>query len=895
MALTAGRRLGPYEILTPLGAGGMGEVYKARDTRLDRTVAIKILPDSLSGDLQFRDRFDREARVISQLDHPNICALYDVGQEDGIAYLVMQYLEGETLAEKLTRGPIRLDEASAYAIQIADALTRAHRAGIVHRDLKPGNVILTKSGARLLDFGLAKTSIAAASSDASLLATSPAPLTLQGSILGTFQYMAPEQIEGGDADTRSDIWAFGCVLYEMITGSRAFSGKSHASLIANILQSQPPALSQVQPLASPALDHIVRRCLEKDPETRWQSIADVGRELRWASTLTDDVSRPTYAARGRRWILMGGAAALLLATGAIAAIVLQPAATTPAAPHMKATLLPPADLTFTPFTSSGGPHFALSPDGRHIVFVASAAGRTPSLWVRPLDSRIARALPGSDNAESPFWSSNGGSIAFFAQGSLKTIALNGERPMTLTRVTDHVGGTWSGDVILIGHSRGPVERIAASSGAASGSPKIDATERRSAEAGGHGWPQFLPDGRHFIFTERLGSVGSVRLGVLDSTSTIELLDSGGSTAVYADTGHLLYVNRNRLMAQPVDRSWKAVGTARQIMDDVRYTVGAGFPPVSMSADGLLAYWDGTTVSSGWEWFDRRGNPLPAMPVPPNILGGVRLATVDGRMAYTARQAESEPHVWLMESTARMSRLTFAGGGANHPVWSPDGREILFTSLVDGVTAVFRQATSGAERERLIAKLPGSAGIGRWEFRVADWSRDRRHALLGVVERGTGRDIALLSVDTGQVSPLIDTPATEVQARFSSDGRWIAYASDETGRWEVFVQPVFDSGTPSQVSRNGGSQPIWRANGEELYFLAPDGKLMSAAVRTGATFSHDTPRPLFQTRMRPTYPPYPTDYDVTPDGQRFLINAVRPGTGPVLSIVSNWSELLKQKP
>jgi serine/threonine protein kinase len=545
MPLTAGARLGPYEILAAIGAGGMGEVYRARDARLDRTVAIKMLPDSLSGDPQFRERFDREARVISQLDHPNICALYDVGPEDGTAYLVMQYLEGETLAERLTRGALTLDEASIYAIQIADALAGAHRSGIVHRDLKPGNVILTKSGARLLDFGLAKTSVATPPSGGSLLTTTTAGLTMQGSILGTFPYMAPEQIEGGGADTRSDIWAFGCVLYEMITGSGAFSGKSHASLIANILQAQPPPIRQAQPLASPALDHIVQRCLEKDPELRWQSIADVGRELRWASTSSETVSNPAPAARGHRSILMGVAAALLLAGGAIAAIALQPAAATPAPPPTKLTLLPPPDLTFTPFTSSGGPHFALSPDGRHMVFVASAAGRAPSLWVRPLNSRIPRELPGSDDAVSPFWSSNGQSIGFFAQGYLKTIALNGERSANLVPVTDHAGGAWSGDVILIGHLRGPLERIAATGG-----PAINASDRSPAAAGAHGWPQFLPDGRHFIFTERLGARGSVRLGVLDSTSTMELFDSGGSTAVYADTGYLLYVprNSNRLMA-----------------------------------------------------------------------------------------------------------------------------------------------------------------------------------------------------------------------------------------------------------------------------------------------------------------------------------------------------------
>ena len=884
MSLSSGRRLGPYEILSPLGAGGMGEVYKARDTRLDRTVAIKILPEALAGDPLFRERFDREARAISQLDHPHICALYDVGQQDGTAYLVMQYLEGETLAETLTRGRMRLDESLTCASQIANALGRAHRSGIVHRDLKPGNIILTKSGARLLDFGLAKSSPVTSPSGASLLTTTPAGLTVQGSFLGTFQYMAPEQIEGGDADTRSDIWAFGCVLYEMITGSRAFSGKSHASLIASILQSQPPTMRQVQPLASPALDHIVQRCLEKDPEMRWQSIADVGRELCWVSTGTENAPRPAQAAQRRRWILSGLAAVLLLAAGAIAAIVLQPVAAIPGRPHMKLTLLPPPDLTFTPFASSGTPHFALSPDGRHLAFVASATGRSPSLWIRPLGSRVAREIPGSDDAAGPFWSSDGQSIGFFAQGSLKTIGLSGERPTILARVTDQAGGAWSGSVILIGSISGPVRRISATGGAAT-----EATERNTGRAG-HRWPQFLPDGRHFIFTERRSSV---RLGVLDSTTTTELVDAGG-TAVYADTGHLLFVQQQRLMAQAVDRSWKPVGTARQIMDDVRYAAGSGFPPVSISADGLLAYWDGTTVSTAWGWFDRQGKPIPAVPVPTDAYA-VRIAPDDGRVAFArAPRDGSELQLWFLESDGGESRFTFARFGANSPVWSTDGREILFTSFVDGVTAVFRRPTSGREQERLIAKLPGTEQ-GALGERLEDWSRDRRHALVTLAAPATGRDILLISVDTGQIAPLVQTPASEIQARFSPDGRWVAYASDETGRWEVFVDPFPVSGARSQVSRNGGSQPIWRRDGKELFFLAPDGKLMSAAVMTGATFSRDTPRPLFQTRMRPTYPPYPVDYDVTSDAQRFLISAVRPDTGPVISIVTNWSEALKQKP
>jgi Tol biopolymer transport system component len=386
---------------------------------------------------------------------------------------------------------------------------------------------------------------------------------------------------------------------------------------------------------------------------------------------------------------------------------------------MKLTLLPPPDLSMTPFGSQGTPHFALSPDGSHIAFVASAAGRAPSLWVRPLASRVAREIPGSDDASSPFWSSNGQSIGFFAQGSVKTIGLSGERPTTLGRVTDPAGGAWSGDVILMGDGSGPVTRMAATGG-----PRTDATERTSGTSGGQRWPQFLPDGRHFIFTER-GS--SVRLGVLDSTATTELLDSGG-TPVDADTGHLLFVQKQRLMAQAVDRSWRPVGTARQIMDDVRYAGGSGFPPVSIAAGGLLAYWDGTTVSTAWGWFDGKGNPIPAIPAPTDAFG-VRIAPDGQRVAYVhAPRDGSGQQVWFLESGGRTARFTYIGRGASSPVWSDDGRDLLFTSIADRLTAVFRQPTSGLQKEQPIAKLPGTEGMALGNNRLVDWSRDRRHAL-----------------------------------------------------------------------------------------------------------------------------------------------------------------------
>jgi serine/threonine protein kinase len=632
MSLTPGTRIGPYEVISMLGAGGMGEVYRARDTRLDRTVAIKILPQSLASDPQFRQRFDREARIIAQLDHPHICALYDVGQEDGTAYLVMQYLEGETLAQNLARGALPIEQALTFAIQIADALTRAHRAGIVHRDLKPGNIMLTRSGATLLDFGLAKSGPAGASAiPGPFEATTPAQLTTVGAILGTFQYMAPEQIEGRDADTRSDIWAFGCALYEMLAGVPPFSGKSPASLIANILNAQPASLVERRPPLTHAVDHIVRRCLDKEADARWQSVADVAHELRWATTADPVAPRASILSIWRQPIVMFPALLLAISTATVALLVRGRAPVQqPALAPLRLTLVAPQGLALTPFYSGGGPHFALSPDGERIAFVASAEGRPPSLWILDLDSRGPREVAGSYEASSPFWWPDGQSLGFFAEGRVKTISLRGTRPTAMAPVLDPAGATSNGDVILVGRGSGSVLRIPVRGGAST-----EATVLRP-DAGGHTWPQFLPDGRHFIYTE---SSGSVMLAALDSPESTPLLETG-ATAVYAPPGFLLFVRSRKLMAQAVDpASFKPIGDPREVLDEVGYAGGTGYAPVSVAAKGLLAYWDGTTVATNAEWLDRRGNRLPSLAVP----DGPHLAiSPDGRQVAFNRQAPSTP-------------------------------------------------------------------------------------------------------------------------------------------------------------------------------------------------------------------------------------------------------------
>jgi Tol biopolymer transport system component len=890
MSLSSGARLGPYEIVAPLGAGGMGEVYKARDTRLDRTVAIKILPSALAADEQFRERFDREARVISQLDHPHICSLYDVGQEQGTAYLVMQYLDGETLADRLEKGALPLDQAIGHAIHIADALATAHRAGIVHRDLKPGNIMLIRAGAMLLDFGLAKpAALPGVRVEGGSALTTPAHLTVQGTLLGTFQYMAPEQIEGSEADSRSDIWAFGCVLYEMLSGARPFGGKSPASLLANILNADPPPIRARQPHVPSPIDHIVRRCLAKDPEARWQSMSDVGQELRWATT-ADEATPAAVRPFWQRPLVAAGVVVLTVA--AVAAITVPGMMRAVAVPNTAVpaalTFLPPQDLSLTPFGSQGTPHFAVSPDGDHIAFVASRAGRQPSLWVRPLASRVAREIPESEDASGPFWPPDGQSVGFFAEGTLKTIGLQGERPRTLARIIDHAGAAWHGDTILVGRGSGSVLRVPA----AGGKP-VEATVLRPG-TGGHRWPQFLPDGHRFIYTE---SQGSVMIARLDSTASTELMATR-STAVYDPAGALLFVQSDRLMSQPLDPgSSTPAGSAREALDHIRYVAGSGYPPVSVAGNGLLAYWDGTTVATELGWFDRQGNPLPALRVPPHESGPATMQPVispDGRqVAFSRSSASSGAAVWLMNvASGDVSRFTLTPAGATKPVWAADGGHIFFTSVAGERLVLFRRPVSGAAKEELLGTVPfEAAGISSGNFFATDWSRDGRTAILSLTQPKTGRDILAFSVATGLLAPLVENETTEVQARLSPDNRWMAYTSNETGRLEVFVEPFPTSGPRWQVSADGGSQPVWRRDGSELFFLSPDRRLMAVTVTTsGDAFVKGPPQALFETRMRPTYAPYPVNYDVTADGQRFLIGSVRPDTGPTISILVNWPAL-----
>jgi serine/threonine protein kinase len=876
MELAPGDRLGPYEITAPIGAGGMGQVYKAKDTRLDRTVAIKILPALFAADRQFQERFDREARLISQLDHPNICALHDVGQHNGTSYLVMQYLEGETLEERLQRGALPPDIAVPIAIQIADALARAHAAGIIHRDLKPANIMLTKSGARLLDFGLARGGGAALTT---LTETQPARLTGQGMIIGTFHYMAPEQIEGAEGDARTDVWSFGCVLYEMLTGARPFDGRTTASVFANILNAPVAAVRERRPGISRTLDHIVTRCLEKNPDARWQAVADIAHQLRWAAAPDDSAAvavRPLWN-RAAAYV-----AALLLAAAAFAAAwLLKPVpAASPTAPLLKLAFVPPADMTLTPFGSNGNPQFALSPDGSRIAYVAAQAGRAPALWVQRLDSRTAREIPGSIEATAPFWSRDSQAIAFFSHGRLRRSGLESEQSEVLAS-TDASGGTWSGDVILVASGFGPVMRLRASGGALTPATTVEAGEA------GHRWPQFLPDGKHFIYSQ--ARAGGARIAALDSMDSAVLLESG-STPVVADATNLLFVPRARkLQAQPIDAASRLVsGAPRDVLEGVRYVAGSGFPPASVSATGLLAYWDGTTVATALRWYDRAGNVIANVPAPDDPPYFV--ISPDGRqLAYLLRAPEGVA-VWLMDLLSGVaSRLTLSGSGAR-PIWSRDSSTLSLTAAGKTGIALLRRSIHGGG-ERVLGEVPipdrGNAAPGN--FYANDWSGDGQTALVSVTQPDTGRDIVVFSTATGRTTPFVNAKHSQVQPRFSPDERWVAYSSNETGPWEVFVEAFPVAGVRHQVSNAGGAQPLWRRDGKELFFVARDGTLMQVDVTPGNRWVPATPRALFPSRMRPLFAPYPYTYDVSADGQRFLLSEVLPGTGPVVSIVTDWRQ------
>jgi serine/threonine protein kinase len=880
MTVRSGTRLGPYEVLSPLGTGGMGEVYKGRDTRLDRTVAIKVLPKQLASDPQFRERFEREARSVGSLNHPHVCTLHDVGRHDGIDFLVMEYLAGETLQDRLRRGPIPVADALQIGIQIADALAAAHRAGVVHRDLKPGNIMLTKPGAKLLDFGLAKADAPAIAGTLSMLPTTPPGLTVQGTILGTFQYMAPEQLEGNDADARTDIFAFGSVLYEMLTGRKAFEGQSQASLIGAILKDTPPPASSIQPLAPASLDRLVACCLAKHPDDRWQSAHDVMLQLKAIAEGVPDVRvvATSTGARPHRREKLAWAAAVIASLGAAGVASRYFVETT--APELGAIQF---SIEASISSGSGNAMFAVSPDGRRMVFEGPyTLNTTRSLWIRALESSTAQPLPGTEVSQvsNPFWSPDSRLIGFFADGKLKTISVAGGPPRILCDAPNSGGGSWSRDgTILFGSASGPVYRVPESGGTPTAVTRLDETRMET----GHIRPQFMPDERRFIFfaTSRDSRNNATYVGTLDSPE-LKPVEGIASPAAHVSPGYLIFARGGVLMARLFDAN-RLEGRDEPVpLGEIRQSP-AGNAPFSVSQAGVLAY-QGASASPETQlvWLTRDGQAVGDFPPRPGI-HTLSLAP-DQERAIVEERGEA----WVLDGRrGTASRFTIDSEGGVHPFWSPDGRRIAFTSnnaVSQGRSTVWVQDAAGVSEAQPILQ---SATIKQ----LTDWSTDGSTLVFEERSGETGWNIGVVSLD-GARPPrvVIQSRFQERMASLSPDGRYLAYTSDESGRTEVYVVTYPDVTDRWTISTAGGTAPRWRKDGNELFFIDPAGMLMSVPVLRGARFDVGVPKPLFDLQAIPSDG---WNYAVSADGQRILAARATDAGATPITVVVNWPSVLNK--
>ncbi len=884
MSLAAGTRLGPYEVVSPLGAGGMGEVYRARDTRLGREVAIKVLPGILSSRPEMRERLDREARALSSLSHPNICVLHDVGHENGTDYVVMELLEGDTLADRLVRGPIPPAQLLEIAKQVADALDRAHRAGIVHRDLKPSNIMLTKAGAKLLDFGLAKSASAVAANAAVVTMTNSKPLTAEGTIVGTFQYMSPEQVEGRDADARSDIFAFGAVLYEMATGKRAFDGKTQASIIAAILASEPKPISELEPMSPPALNRLVCTCLEKDPDERFQSAHDLKLQLQWIVEGGSQAGVPAPIATKRRsrervaWI----AATVLLVGAAVLGFEYWRATSSPI--HLwHSYLLPPEKHVFG-VASLGGGQAAVSPNGRMVTYVLTGPDGQ-LLWVQKLDSAKPVPLAGTDGASYPFWSPNSRSIGFFAGAKLKRIDSNGGPVQTICAAADGRGGSWNGDGTII-FSPGPSNALLMVS-ADGGTPQEITKLNNARNETSHRWPWFLPDGRHFLFTTRafLSEDQGLYVGSLDSPEH-KLLLPLSSNAVYVPPGYLLFMREGSLMGQRFDaRRLQLEGEAFPVAENVSFSANYSLGTFSASSNGVLVYIHGQSSQVNWQinWYDRNGKPAGDAVLDGN---GPRLSP-DGKMlAFQVPSSGGNVTVWLLDVARKVkTRFSFGKPLSFGPVWSPDGKQIAFGTYVSAVNGggIYVKPSNGSSSERLL--LDGQV----WPDA---WSHDGRYLLMRKVgSDGLPQLWALPMQGNQKPFPVVQIPSYHVMwGDFSPDGKWITYESDESGTSQVYAAPFPGPGGRWQVSTDGGTQPLWRQ--KEIFFLK-DGKVWAAEVEEkGSGLQLGRAQLLFSAPVQGNPAHW---YDVSRDGKRFVINVATqpPEANQPLSLVVNWTAGLKK--
>ena len=895
MALAAGTKLGPYEIQSPLGAGGMGEVYRARDTRLDRVVAIKVLASHLSSSPELKQRMEREARAISALNHPHICHLYDVGAQDGTDYLVMEFLEGETLAERLRKGALPLNEIYRIGIAVAEALALAHRQGIAHRDLKPGNIMLTQSGAKLMDFGLAKPLGLPASGGgsgaapsftaaATLSGASPlSPLTTAGSIVGTIQYMSPEQIEGKEADARSDIFALGAVLYEMAAGKRPFEGKSQISVASSILEKDPELISRVQPLTPPAFEHVLTTCLQKNPEERFQTAHDVKLELQWIASTPPRAIAAAPALHAPKQARLGWTIGLVvtLALGVAAGIFLHRSG--PPARSIRTVINPPANATFDLTGDFAGPP-VLSPDGTSIAFAAAGTDGKTALWIRPMNLLEAHLVAGTEGAIFPFWSPDGRSLGFFADSKLKTIDVNGGSAVVVSDAPFGRGGAWaaSGVILFSPGTQSSLMRVSASGGVPVPVTTIDQTQHTS-----HRWPFVLPDGKHFLYLAvhhdpSKSANNAVYYASLDGRENRPLLRSQ-SNALYAD-GFLLFARSDQLMAQPFDPdTGKLSEEPRSLANGVENDVSTWHMDASASA-GLLVLGSGGTADWQLVWVDRTGKETGSVADKLSNLQTARISPQGDRVALQIDTGEND--IWVLDLARGVrTRLTFGPVANTNPVWSPDGKWIAYTSDRNGHSTLYRKPSDGSGAEELLL-------TDDQVTLTSDWSRDGKYLLYSRGPSGSNWEIWALPME-GDRKPSLVVPHTasssSMDGHISPDGRWLAYASNESGTQEVYVVAFGGGQGKWQVSANIGTFPRWSRDGKELYYLDPTFSILAVPVReVGGALQFGAAKSIVANWSAPQ-----VFYDVSPDSTRILLNRVSQQVSQSVTVVTNFTEALKK--
>jgi Tol biopolymer transport system component len=888
MTIRSGMRLGPYEIVSPLGAGGMGEVYKARDTRLDRVVAVKVLSPQMAARPEARERFEREARTIASLNHPHICTLHDIGHQDGIHYLVMEYLEGQTLAARLLKGPLPTEQVLRFAVEIADALDKAHRKGVTHRDIKPGNIMLTQHGTKLLDFGLAKLKQEAVSPaiPSSQLPTMSHNPTAEGAVIGTLQYMAPEQIEGKNdqIDARTDIFEFGATIYEMATGKKAFQGSTNASIMAKILESDPPPMASIQPITPPALDHLVGRCLAKQPDERWQAAGDLRLQLEWISegwSQTDSANassaNTTGARRHAQFAGFGAVAGALVV--AIAGWLLRPPAVPKPVLRLTIALPPGQQLAGTLY----GSPVALSPDGTRLVYVGRENG-TQQLYLRPLDSRTASPITGTAGAVTPRFSPDGQRLLFFADGKLKKISLNGGAALPLADSVLPAGSSWSSEGIVgFGFFRGPLLQVPADGGAT----------KPLTQAGPNGQgqysPEFLPGGKAILSVSDQNT-GSATKHMI----SVQVLPSGGRREViagvqprYAGSGHLIYAQGETLMAVPFDaHRLEITGSPVPVAENVAESPTFAASQYSISDNGSLAYISGGAQNTQRKlvWVSRNGSEQPVA-APPKAYQLLQLSPDGKRIAV-----ELDQQIWIYDlARETLSRFTLEGDLNRMPVWTPDGRRVAFYS--DKETTEYNLWWQAAD---------GSGGLERlttdtYANNPRSYSPDGRLLAFVEINPKTRQDIWTLRTSDHQKQPFLATPFAEIAPTFSPDGHWLAYVSNESGRPEVYVQAFPGPGGKWQISTDGGTDPTWNRNGRELFFRSGN-KMLSVDVKIQAGFTAGKPRVLFEgSYVTSDFPSSGSSYDVSPDGQQFLMikPAEQSSSETQINIVMNWFEELNR--